>query len=67
MDGYEKLTLESLLDGYPVVQVNEERGPDNLEAELGCPKPDARMVRKAHLDQLIEALIELRKSMATGR
>ncbi|QYD70399.1 hypothetical protein KZJ38_08970 [Paraburkholderia edwinii] len=67
MDEYEKLTLEILLDRYPVVRVNGERGPDKLEAELGGPEPDGRMARKIPLDDLIEALIDIRKTMASGK
>ncbi|MFC0399087.1 hypothetical protein [Paraburkholderia rhizosphaerae] len=63
MHEYEKLTLEILLDGYPVVRVNEERGRDNLEAELGGPERNGRMARKVSLDQLIEALVDIRKTM----
>jgi hypothetical protein len=29
MDEYEKLTLEVLLDGYPVVRVNQENGVES--------------------------------------
>jgi hypothetical protein len=67
MDEYEKLTLEILLDGYPVVRVNEERGRENLEAELGGPEPDGKMARKVSLDDLIEALIDIRKTMTSGK
>jgi hypothetical protein len=67
MDEYEKLTLEILLDGYPVVRVNEERGLENLEAEIGGPEPDGRMARKIPLDDLIEALIDIRKTMTSGK
>ena len=67
MDEYEKLTLEILLDGYPVVRVNEERGPEHLEAELGGQGLDGRMARKMSLDQLIEALIDIRKTMTSGK
>ncbi|MFC0399089.1 hypothetical protein [Paraburkholderia rhizosphaerae] len=63
MDEYENLTLEILLDGYPVVRVNEERGRDNLEAELGGPELDGRMARKVSLDDLID----IRKTMTTGK
>jgi hypothetical protein len=67
MDEYEKLTLEILLDRYPVVRVNEERGPENLEAELGGPESDGRMARKVPLDRLIEALIDIRKTMTSEK
>jgi hypothetical protein len=67
MDEYEKLTLEILLNGYPVVRVNEEHGPENLEAELGGPEPDGRMARKVCLDDLIEALIDIRTTMISGK
>jgi hypothetical protein len=67
MDEYEKLTLEILLDGYPVVRANQERGPAHLEAELGGPEPDGRMARKVSLDQLIDALIDIRKTMTSGK
>lgn len=45
-----------------MVRVNEECGPENLEAEIGGPEPDGRMARKVPLDQLIEALIDIRKN-----
>jgi hypothetical protein len=66
MDEYEKLTLEILLDRYPVVRVNEERGPEHLETELGGPEPDRRMARKMPLDDLIEALIDIRRTMTSA-
>jgi hypothetical protein len=31
---YEKLILEILIDRYPVVRVNQEKGVENLVAEL---------------------------------
>jgi hypothetical protein len=60
---YEKLTLEILLDRYPVVRVNQELGVDNLVAELGGPELNGEMARKVSLDELIEALIDIRRSM----
>ncbi|MGB8419956.1 hypothetical protein [Paraburkholderia sp.] len=63
VDEYEELTLEVLLDGYPVVRVNQECGVDNLVAELGGPERDGEMARKVRLDELIEALIKIDKAM----
>jgi hypothetical protein len=60
---YEKLTLEILLDRYPVVRVNQERGIDNLVAELGGPESNGEMARQIPLDKLIDALIDIRKTM----
>ncbi|MDE1179834.1 hypothetical protein [Paraburkholderia sp.] len=67
MNEYEKPTLEILLDRFPVVRVNQENGVENLLAELGGPEDDGRMARTVPLDELIEALIEIRKAMQAGR
>ncbi|CAE6837242.1 hypothetical protein [Paraburkholderia domus] len=63
MDEYEELTLEVLLDGYPVVRVNQENGVENLVAELGGPEPDGSMARKVRLSELIQALIRIDQLM----
>ncbi|CAE6813235.1 hypothetical protein [Paraburkholderia domus] len=60
---YENLTLEILLDRYPVVRVNQESGIENLVAELGGPESNGEMARKIPLDELIDALIDIRKTM----
>ncbi|MFM0284960.1 hypothetical protein P0D75_43835 [Paraburkholderia sediminicola] len=60
---YQKLTLEILLDRYPVVRVNQENGIDNLMAELGGPESNGEMARKVPLDKLIDALIDIRKTI----
>lgn len=65
MDEYEKLTLEILLDRYPVVRVNQENGVENLVAELGGPEPNGAMVGQVPLDDLITALQEIKKAMLT--
>jgi hypothetical protein len=67
MDEYEELTLEVPLDGNPVIRVNQENGVDNLVAELGGPEPDGRMASQAPLDELIDALIEIRRLMHTPK
>lgn len=60
---YDKLTLEVLLDRYPVVRVNQEAGIENLVAEPGGPESDGEMARKVCLDELIDALIQIRNAM----
>jgi hypothetical protein len=63
MNEYEELTLEILLDRYPVVRVNQENGVDNLIAELGGPKEDGWMICQVALDDLIKGLVEIRELM----
>lgn len=60
---YEELTLEVLLDGFPVVRVNQEGGVDNLVAEIGGPELDGWMTCKVRLDELIDALVGIKKLM----
>jgi hypothetical protein len=67
MDEYEELTLEILLDRYPVVRVNQENGVDNLVAELGGPESNGWMSRQVALDELIDALVEIRRLMHTPK
>ncbi|MFM0176518.1 hypothetical protein [Paraburkholderia sediminicola] len=67
MNEYEQLTLEILLDRYPVIRVNQESGVDNLVAELGGPEPDGSMARRVPLEELIEALVEIRRLMHASK
>ncbi|HZZ04841.1 hypothetical protein [Paraburkholderia sp.] len=67
MDEYEELTLEVLLDGYPVVRVNQENGVENLVAELGGSEPGGSMARKVRLGELIQALIKIDQLMHTPK
>jgi hypothetical protein len=64
---YEELTLEILLDGNPVIRVNQEGGLDNLVAELGGPEPNGWMDFQVPLDELIDALVEIRRLMHTPK
>jgi hypothetical protein len=64
---YEELTLEILLDRNPVVRVNQEGGVDNLVAEIGGPESDGWMSFQVPLDELIDALVEIRRLMHTPK
>jgi hypothetical protein len=58
---YEHCTLEILLNGEPIVRIDQEDGPDFIKAEL--LGSDERLRVRVSLDELIAALLDARKGM----
>ncbi len=61
---YEHLTLEVLLNGEPIVAVDREKGFENLEAEVFGVYHQYGTGTKVTLDDLIDALVEIKKTFA---
>lgn len=60
---YEELTLEVQLDRERVIEINQEKGTDNLEVELfGTDKVNG-FIAKMPLDELINVLLEARETL----
>lgn len=60
---YEELTLEIQLDRERIVEINQDRGLDNLEVELFGSDKKYGFVAKMPLDDLINILIEARDTL----
>ena len=60
---YEELTLEIQLDRERIVEINQDRGLDNLEVELFGSDKKYGFVAKMPLDDLINMLIEARDTL----
>lgn len=60
---YEELTLEIQLDRERIVEINQERGPENLEVELFGSDKKHGFVAKMPLDDFINILIEARDTL----
>jgi hypothetical protein len=59
---YEWLTMEILLEGEPIIVIDQEKGIDFLEAELFGTDENFRV--KVTLPDLINALLEIKKAFA---
>ena len=60
---YEELTLEIQLDRERIVEINQDRGLDDLEVELFGSDKKYGFVAKMPLDDLINILIEARDTL----
>jgi len=60
---YEELTLEVQLDRERVIEINQEKGTDHLEAELFGTDKEHGFIAKMPLDDLINILIEARETL----
>lgn len=60
---YEELTLEVQLDRERVIEMNQEQGVDNLEVELFGTDKEHGFIAKMPLDDLINILIEAKKTL----
>ncbi|EPL9571480.1 hypothetical protein MMK73_003586 [Providencia rettgeri] len=60
---YESLTLEVQLNWDKVVEINQDKGVDNLEAELFGSDLSRNFIAKMPLDDLIAILIEARDTL----
>ncbi|GKX59200.1 hypothetical protein [Leminorella grimontii] len=60
---YEELTLEVQLDRERIVEINQDDGISNLEAELFGTDKACGFIAKMPLDDLIDILIEARNRL----
>lgn len=60
---YEELTLEVQLDRERVIEINQDKGTDYLEAELFGTDKVHGFIAKMPLDDLINILIEARETL----
>jgi hypothetical protein len=59
---YEYLTVEILLNSEPIISIDREKGFDALEAEVYGVYRGHGSGTKVSLDDLIDALIQVRKT-----
>lgn len=62
---YEKLTLEVQLDRERVIEINQDKGRDQLEVELFGTDKEHGFIAKMPLDDLINILLEARETLQT--
>lgn len=60
---YEQLTLEVQLDRELIIEINQDKGVNQLEAELFGTDQDHGFIAKMPLDDLIAILIEARETL----
>ncbi|MCT4700285.1 hypothetical protein MUA02_00260 [Enterobacteriaceae bacterium H20N1] len=60
---YEELTLEVQLDRERIIEVNQDKGVNHLEAELFGTDHAHGFIAKMPLDDLINILIEARETL----
>lgn len=60
---YEQLTLEVQLDRELIIEINQDKGVNQLEAELFGTDKDHGFIAKMPLDDLIAILIEARETL----
>lgn len=60
---YEQLTLEVQLDRELIIEINQDKGVNQLEAELFGTDKDYGFIAKMPLDDLIAILIEARETL----
>ncbi|GLR08324.1 hypothetical protein COO59_13695 [Mixta theicola] len=60
---YEELTLEIQLDRERIIEINQDKGVNHLEAELFGSDQAHGFVAKVPLDELIAILIEARETL----
>lgn len=60
---YEQLTLEVQLDRELIIEINQDKGVNQLEAELFGTDQAHGFIAKMPLDDLIAILIEARETL----
>ena len=60
---YEKLTLEIQLDREKIIEINQDKGINELEVELFGTDQAHGFIAKMPLDDLIAVLVEARETL----